>query len=78
MTYHNPVGAKVGVTYKLYSGKTVLWVGQPLLRIQANEVVTIPVTFVPAKGKSYVMTVVVNDKSGFTESRTIALMPPTP
>ena len=54
----------VGVTYAVYDGKKVVAVGQPRATIAADQSVTFTVKFKPAKGKSYTMTAIVNDKHG--------------
>jgi len=75
MTYHNAVGAKIGVTYYLRDGKSLVSIGQPLVRIRSNGSITVPINYIPAKGQSYSLSMVMNDRSGFTETRMVALLP---
>ncbi len=75
MTYHNPIGAKVGMTYYLYDGKKLVAIGQPLVPIKAGGLITIPVNFKAVAGKSYTLNVKINDKHGYTESTVVLLLP---
>jgi hypothetical protein len=76
LTFYDAPGAVVGVTYRVYDGKKVVAVGQPRATISANQSITFTVKFAPAKGKSYTMTALVNDKHGQTAQSTVALLPP--
>jgi hypothetical protein len=73
MTYFNPIGTKVGVTYKLYLGKKIVAIGQPLLPITIGGAITVPVGYPAEPGKTYTLTVMVNDKHGDTEARVITV-----
>ncbi len=75
LTYHDLPGAPVGVTYRVYLGRSVAAIGQPLVHLAADQTVSFRVKFKPAKGMSYTMTVVVNDKHGQKATRTVALVP---
>jgi hypothetical protein len=75
MTYHDAPGAKVGITYKVYDGKNVVAVGQPLAAIDIDQTVSFAVRFSPAKDKSYTMTTLVNDRHGQIDKRIVALVP---
>jgi hypothetical protein len=76
LTFYDAPGAVVGVTYRVYDGKKVVAVGQPRATISTNQSITFTVKFAPAKGKSYTMTALVNDKHGQTAQSTVALLPP--
>ena len=71
----NSAGTKVGMTYKVYLGKTVQYVSQPLLPLAKDGTVTIKVNFRPVKGKTYTMTVNANDKTARMEQQNILLLP---
>jgi hypothetical protein len=75
LTYHDAPGTTVGVTYKVYDGKKVVGIGQPQAVIASDETITFTVRFSPAKDKSYTMPVLVNDRHGQIEHRTVALVP---
>jgi hypothetical protein len=74
MAYYNPIGTKLGVTYKVVSGKSLLSIGQPRIALGSNGSITINVKYAPPKGRNYTMYVTVNDKHGHIENRTIALL----
>ncbi len=75
LTYYDATRAKLGATYTILDRRKVVASGDPLVRIQPNQTVTVPVYFEPVKGKTYIMTVIFNDKNGQTEKQTIALLP---
>jgi hypothetical protein len=75
MAANNATGSKVGMTYKVYLGKTVQYVAQPLLALAKDGTVTIKVPFKPVKGKTYTMTVNANDKTSRMERVNILLLP---
>ncbi len=75
MTYRNAIGAKVGMTYYLYDGKKLVSIGQPLVPIQKGGMITVPVKYVAAKGKTYTLALAINDKHGYKENKTLLLLP---
>jgi hypothetical protein len=75
MAYYNKVGTKLGLTWAVKQGNKNLAIAQPLLPLQKGGTITIPVNFKPVKGKSYTMTVNVNDKHGHTDTAVVALLP---
>jgi hypothetical protein len=75
MTYYNAIGAKVGMTYYLYDGKKVVSIGQPLVPIEKGGMITVPVKAVAEKGKTYTLNLVINDKHGYKEAKTVLLLP---
>ncbi len=72
---YNAPGSKVGMTYKVYLGKKVENVAQPLLPLAKDGTVTIKVNFAPVKGKTYTMIVNANDKTSRMEQQNILLLP---
>jgi hypothetical protein len=79
MTYHDSPGTVVGVTWRVYetNGRTVAAIGQPRVSINHNQTISFNVNFKPQKGFSYLMTALVNDKHGQTETLRIQLEPPS-
>jgi aryl-phospho-beta-D-glucosidase BglC (GH1 family) len=77
MANYNAPGSKVGVTWKILIGKKLYAIGQPLLPLSRDGTVTIKVNFKPAKGLTYTMRAVANDKTGRMEEQIIALLPST-
>ncbi len=58
LSYYNARGSKIGVTYRVYLGSKIVAIAQPLLTLQADGTVTVPINFKPAKGKTYTLTMV--------------------
>ena len=77
MAYYNPTGTKLGTIYKLYSGKSIVALEEPLVPLTANATITIPIDYAPAAGKSYTMTVTVNDKHGHFQTHTFVILTST-
>jgi hypothetical protein len=77
-TYYDTPGTPVGVTWSVYLGKAVAAIGQPRVKYSADQTVSFTVNFKPARGINYSMTVDVNDKHGFHETRVVRLVPSTP
>jgi hypothetical protein len=75
LAYYNSPGAKIGVTYKVLVGKTLYAIGQPLEHLSKDGTITINVNFKPAKGKTYTMNVVANDRGGRFETTNVLLQP---
>ena len=74
-TYYDLPGTPVGVTYSVFQGKGVAASGQPRVMFSADQTVNFTVNFKPAKGATYTMTVVVNDKHGWIQKRIVTLIP---
>ena len=74
MAYYNPVGTKLGVIYRLYDGKSIVALQQPLLPLTANGTVKIPVNYVAGGGQTYTLQVTVNDKHGHMLQRTVTIL----
>ena len=77
MTYFNAPGAHVTLSYKVYSGSSVVAAKQVSGTIQTDARVSLPVAFKPVKGKSYGMSVYVADKHGNVAQTIYALLPST-
>jgi Cellulase (glycosyl hydrolase family 5) len=68
------VGATVGMTYRVYSGSTVISIGQPTATIAPDGSVAFVANFKPAKGKTYLVTSAMNNANGFTETRSATVV----
>jgi hypothetical protein len=78
IAYHNPPGAKLGITYRIYLNHKLVSVQQAISKLRSRDgTVSFKVQFKPAKGKEYAMTVDVGDTHGQHQSRTVALVPPS-
>jgi hypothetical protein len=75
LSYYNAPGAKIGVTYTVLVGKTLYAVGQPLVKMGKGGVITVPVNFAPAKGKTYTLNVTASDRGGHFETTETLLLP---
>ena len=69
----NKTGAKVGVTYRLAQGKTVVAIGQPQVALGIDGWIRFRVNTPLRKGASYTLTVDANDVNGNTLRRTLSL-----
>jgi len=70
----NATGTPIGVTYRVFSGGKLIAVDQLAPPLRFDGWITVPLTkFTPAKGKSYTVTVDMNDKNGDTLSHTLTL-----
>ncbi len=74
LAYYNSVGTKLGTIYKLYVGKSIVALEEPLVPLSANGSITVPIDYVPAPGKTYTMTVTVNDKHGHLQTHTFTIL----
>jgi hypothetical protein len=72
LTYYNAVGAKVGITYKVFEGKTVIAIGQPTGRIASDQTVSFVARYKPQKGKTYILDCLVNDRHGQVQKRFVS------
>jgi len=68
MSYYNPPGAQIGMTYKITNGSRTVTVAQPVLPLRADQAVGIPLGFAASKAKTYTVTVTANDSGGHTET----------
>jgi Glycosyl hydrolase catalytic core len=77
LTYNNSVGAVVGITYVVLDGRKKIAVAQPRGRIASDQTVSFVARFKPVKGKSYLLSAVVNDKHGQIATREVSLVAAT-
>ena len=78
IAYHDPPGSVVGVTYRVFlpNGRTIAALGQPRTTVARDQTITFNVNFKPQKGANYLLTALVNDKHGQSETIRISLVPP--
>jgi cellulase (glycosyl hydrolase family 5) len=72
--YRNGVGGRVGLTYRVFERGRLLVVDQPVATIQRDGWITVRPRFTPARGRTYSMTVDVNDVFGNKAARTLTLI----
>jgi len=77
MAYHDSPGTKVGVSYTIRRGTTMVASGDPQATLQRDATITFPVGFEPAAATSYTMTVLVKDANGQSEQHIVSLLPTT-
>ena len=73
LTFYNPVGALVGVTYHVYDKTKLVASGEPQSNIEPDGSVTFTPTFTPVKGHTYTVTVTVNDANGNQQTRVVSI-----
>jgi hypothetical protein len=69
----NKQGAKVGVTYKLMLGGSLVGYGQPETALGMDGWVKFKVETAMAKGKTYTLNVTANDINGLVVKHTLTL-----
>jgi hypothetical protein len=73
LTFYNPVGALVGVTYHVYDGSRLIDSGEPRGNIAPDGSVSFVPQFTPAKKHTYTITATVNDGNGNQQTRTVTV-----
>jgi glycosyl hydrolase family 39 (putative alpha-L-iduronidase) len=76
MAYRNIPGQVVGVTYRVFLGRSVAAIGQPQAPIQPDQTISFKVNFKPAKASSYTLTADVNDRHGQHETLRMLIQTP--
>jgi hypothetical protein len=74
LTWYSPPGARVGITYRVYDGKKLLYVAQPRSRIAPDQTVSFVAAFRPVRGKTYTVTTDVGDRNAQHTKRTIIVI----
>ena len=64
LAYVTPVGSAIGVTYRVFRGRTMVAVGQPAPRLQVNHSISFVASFVPAPSQKYTIEMDAGDISG--------------
>ena len=73
LTFYNPVGVLVGVTYHIYDGSRLVQSGEPQSNIEPDGSVTFTPTLTPLRGQTYTITATVNDPNGNQQTRLITV-----
>jgi glycosyl hydrolase family 39 (putative alpha-L-iduronidase) len=74
LTFYNPVGSLVGVTYHVMDGTKLVSAGEPQSNLAPDGSVSFTPTFTPAKGHTYTVTATVNDANGNLQTRQVAVI----
>lgn len=76
LTFYNPVGSLVGITYRIVdnTGKLVA-AGEPQSNLAPDGSVTFVPPFIPVKGHTYTVTATVNDVNGNLQTRMVSIIP---
>jgi hypothetical protein len=74
MSFFNPPGTVVGMTYRVFDGSKAVAVGQPTSALGTDQSISFIAQFSPVKGHSYSVTAQLNDVHGNTETRTATLV----
>jgi Cellulase (glycosyl hydrolase family 5) len=73
LTFYNPTGALVGVTYQVKDGAKLVTAGEPQANIEPDGSVSFVPTFTPVKGQTYTITATVNDGNGNAQTREVTV-----
>jgi hypothetical protein len=73
LSWYDPAGAAVGLTYRIYDGKKLVFVSQARARIAPDQTVSFVARFRPVKAKAYTLTADMNNRHGQRIVRTVAL-----
>jgi hypothetical protein len=74
LAYYSGVGSRVGVTYRVYSGRRLVTVNQALVPIERDGSVIVPVRFRPTRGARYTLRLSGADEHGHVLEATRALV----
>jgi len=74
LSFNDPVGTVLGVTFRVYSGSTQVAVGQPTAALAPDQSISVKLTgFAPKKGQSYKVVASVNDVNGNVVAQSVTL-----
>jgi hypothetical protein len=74
LSWYDPTGARVGITYEVFDGKKSIAVGQPIARIAPDQTLSFVARFRPVKGKTYRLSANMNNRHGQHIMRTVMLI----
>ena len=74
LTFFDPPGTSVGVTYKVLDGTKQVAVGYPAVALGYDQSISFVPQFAPVKGHTYEVTATVNDPNGQTQTRSATLV----
>jgi len=70
LSYYDPAGTGIGMTYHIYDGATLVGIEQPVLPLRNDQSVRLPLPFATSKGHTYTVKIDANDINGHVESAT--------
>jgi hypothetical protein len=73
LTFYDPVGSLVGITYHVMDGVKLVASGEPRSNLAPDGSVSFVPAFTPVKGHSYTITATVNDANGNLQTRQVAV-----
>jgi hypothetical protein len=74
LTFYNPVGSLVGITYHVTDGVKLISTGEPQGNLAPDGSVSFTPSFTPVKGHSYLVTATVNDAHGNLQTRQVEIV----
>jgi Cellulase (glycosyl hydrolase family 5) len=69
LNYYAQVGSRIGITYRVYSGKTEIAIAQTNVALAGDQSVTFVANFKPEKKHTYTVTATCGEQNGHTEIR---------
>jgi hypothetical protein len=76
LSFYNPVGSLVGVTYRVTDNGRLVSAGEPQSNLAPDGSVTFALSFVPVKSHTYTVTATVNDVHGNLQTRMVFVRTP--
>ena len=73
LTFYDPVGSLVGITYHVTDNGRQINAGEPQGNLAPDGSITFTPGFAPLKGHTYLITVTVNDANGNLQTRMITV-----
>jgi len=73
LTFYNPVGSLVGVTFRVNDGAAIIDSGEPQAFLAPDGSVTFTPSFTPVKGHTYTISATVNDSNGNLQTRVVVV-----
>jgi hypothetical protein len=74
LAYSSPVGATIGVTYRVFLGAKLVASGQPATRLALNQSISFLADFKPAARKTYAISMEAGDVNGNKQTTTYSLV----
>jgi hypothetical protein len=73
LTFYDPVGSLVGVTYHVMDGARLVAAGEPQSNLAPDGSVSFAPAFTPVRGQTYSITATVNDANGNLQTRMVSV-----
>jgi hypothetical protein len=74
LTFYNPVGSLVGITYRITDNGRLIEAGEPQGNLAPDGSVTFTPRFIPVKGHTYTVTATINDANGNLQTRMASIV----